>query len=76
MPAEDNAEPPTEEGLVAVMAAVLARRPWRLMRRIDKTLKPVVPGRMEDVLMPPPTVSRQPKLGHIARALMPRRFYI
>jgi hypothetical protein len=35
---------------------------------------PEVPGRVEAVLMPPHTVGRQPKRGHIARAMMSRWF--
>jgi hypothetical protein len=31
---------------------------------------------VEAVLMPPPTVGRHTKLGHIARAMMPRRFFV
>jgi hypothetical protein len=31
---------------------------------------------VEAALMPPPTVGRQPKLGHLARSMMPRRFYM
>jgi hypothetical protein len=47
-----------------------------VVNRWTSALKPVLPGRVEVLLMPPPTVGRQPNLGHIARALMPRRFYV
>jgi hypothetical protein len=47
-----------------------------VLNRWTSSLKPIVPGRVEVVLMPFPIVGYQPKLGHIARALMPWRFYI
>jgi hypothetical protein len=39
-------------------------------------LKSKVPGSLEAVLMPPPTVGLLPKLGHLTRAMMPWRFYV
>jgi hypothetical protein len=35
-----------------------------------------VRGRVDVVLMPPPTVSCQPKLGHISMSMTPRRFIV
>lgn len=45
------------------------------LNRWTKVLKLEVPGRIATALMPPRTMSRQPKLGHNVRALMPRRFF-
>jgi hypothetical protein len=47
-----------------------------ILNRRTSTLKLMVSGRVEAVLMPLPIAGSQPKLGHIARALMPRRFYV
>jgi hypothetical protein len=47
-----------------------------VLNRWTRALKPEVSGRVEVVLVPPPTVDRQPKLGHLTRAMIPQRFYV
>jgi hypothetical protein len=46
------------------------------LNRWTKALKPEVPGRVEAMLMPPSTIGNQLKLRHIAKAMMPQRFYV
>ena len=46
------------------------------LNRWTKALKPNVPGRIEAALRPTHAVGRQSKLGHIARSMTPRRFYV
>jgi hypothetical protein len=47
-----------------------------VLNRWTKALKPVVPRRIEAASRPPLAVGARPKIGHLPRPIIPRRFYV